>query len=186
MHGSRGKARTTVSLSRGSRRISQLSLCEGKFLEAVLPVQAFATLTPPRQFAREHLLDSYRAWVQGLQRHHRLTLGWIRALETRPQRHIHAALIAAGPLDCSFAELLWRSIVAPRYSKAAKVAQYQRGCCGLGYVLKTLDACYEDAEFSPNLTAFALLSSASRANSDQRRQRRRIQAQLEAHRDLGL
>jgi hypothetical protein len=186
MRGSGGKARNKVSLrnksspSRRNSRISQLALDEGEFLETVVPVRAFATLTTLRRCAQERLLDFFQRWVRALQRHQRLTLGWIRALESRPHRHIHVALVSSVPLDCAFAGLLWREIAAPRYANAAEVRPYLRGRCGLGYVLKTLDACYEDAEFSSNLTAFALFSSASRTNSAQRRQRRRIQVQLRA------
>ena len=167
-----------MSLSRAS-----LALCEGGFLETILPIRVFATLTAPRQLSQERLFYSFRVWVLQIQCHEKLTLGWVRSIETRPQRHIHGALVAAAPLDCDFAERVWRRIVAPKYADAARVEPYLKGCCGLGYILKTLDTPYEGAEFSPNLSAFALNNPAThfRTNLAQRRQRRRIDAQLQAH-----
>jgi hypothetical protein len=119
-------------------------------------------------------------WAGGIQERHRATLGWVRSIETRPKPHIHAALIAAVPLDCEYAAALWRWMVAPHYLEAALVEPYWRGLCGLGYVLKQLPDAGEGVQFSPNLPAFASNSGKSlfRTNSAQRRQQRRIQAQL--------
>jgi hypothetical protein len=170
----------------GTKRIPSMAAREGNFLEAMLPVRAFATLTAPQQLSQGRLSDFFHCWAIGIQRHEQITLGWIKSVELRPRRHIHAALVAAAPLDCDFAAESWRGLVAPRYASAAKVEAYQKGRCGLGYVLKTLDTPYEDAEVSPNLSAFApSLKAHFRPNSAQKRQRRRIKTQLEAHKGFG-
>lgn len=168
------------SSAAGRHRISPLAQLEGNFLESRLPVRAFATLTTPGQVAQHRFDELFSAWIRGVQAHNRLTIGWIRAEECAPQRHLHAALIAASSLDCAHAAQLWKFIAAPRFSEAAKVEQFQEGICGLGYVLKSLGSSPEDVQFSPNLAAFASnLKSVFRTNSAQRRQRRRIMEQIE-------
>ena len=172
----------SLNNNNGRRRVPTLARLEGNFLEAVLPVKAFATLAAPWPLPRHQMADAFHRLVQGIQYHHHLTVGWIKAGENYPQTHIHAALIAAAPLDCEFAKLSWRQLVAPRYAEAAKVEPYQNGLCGLGYVVKQLGSPYEDVQFSANLTAFVpSLKPHFNSDSAQRRQRRRIQAQLEAH-----
>jgi hypothetical protein len=164
----------------GGRRIPLSALIEGDFLESKLPVQAFATLTTSRRLARYRLDELFSRWIQGVQAHDGWTIGWIKAEEYAPQRHVHAALIAASPLDCAHAARLWKSIASPRYSRAAKIERYRKGICGLGYVLKTLGDSLEDAQFSPNLPAFApSLKPVFPANSAQKRQRRRIMQQFQ-------
>ena len=152
----------------------------GNFLESKLPARAFATLTTPRRIPFHKIDESFSAWIRGIQAHNRLTLGWVKSIENDPQRHIHAALIAVSPLDCTHAAALWRSMVAPRYSEAAKVEPYRRGLCGLGYVLKRLDGRMEEIQFSENIRAFAPGSGKScfRTSSAQRRQVRRIKAEI--------
>ena len=179
-----------MSLDTGTRRfIPLLARREGYFLESILPVRALATLTAPRQVARQRLDESFSEWIQRLQAHNRATLGWIKSSENTPQRHIHAALIAGLPLDCAHAASLWQAMVAPRYSEAAIVEPYQNGLCGLGYVLKRLDWLGEEPQFSDNILAFGPSSGKSqfRTTSAQRRQVRRIGTQLEraAHSDPG-
>ncbi len=162
------------------RRIPLAALLEGSFLEETLPVQAFATLTTLRQFARYRLDGLFSRWIQGVQAYNKWTVGWIEAEELTSQRHVHAALIAASPLDCDHAAQLWESIASPHYSQAAEVKPYVKGICGLGYVMKTLGGSLEDVQFSANLSAFApSLEPVFPANSAQNRQRRRIKQQLE-------
>lgn len=175
-------------LNKGKRKIPVATLTEGDFLESKLPVRAFATLTTPRRLSRDMLDGSFSAWVQGVQAHGGTTLGWIRSTENTPQMHIHAALIAAAPLDCLFAARLWRDMVAPRYSNAAKVELYRLGFCGLAYVLKQLGCAADDIEFSDNIAFFAAGSGKSlfRTRSAQRRQCRRIKEQFEQYADLSL
>lgn len=125
--------------------------------------------------------ESFSAWIQGVQAHNRVTLGWIKSIENDSQPHIHAALIAAARVDCTHAAMLWRAMVAPRYSEAAIVKPFRRGLCGLGYVLKRLGNTAEDIQFSENITSFAAGNGKSlfRTSSAERRQRRRIKAQFE-------
>jgi hypothetical protein len=167
-------------MSHVSRRIPPLAKLESCFLESLLPFQAIAHLTTLRPMSRERLDDAFSQWVQALRRHHRITLGWVRAIEDSPQRHIHAALIAAIPLDCAHAAAFWRGIVSPRYIEAAIVELYRDGLCGIGYVLKRLHNPAEQIQFSDNIAAFAQPGGKShfRTNSAQRRQRRRIGEQL--------
>jgi len=165
----------------GQRRIPATAKMEGNFLESKLPAQAFATLETFHQAAQCNLDESFSAWIQGLQAQNGITLGWIKSIEIEPQPHIHAALIAAAPLDCVHAAILWRVMVASRHSKAAEVYPYRRGLCGLGYVLKRLGSDAEDIQFSDNIASFAagIGESLFRTSSAERRQRRRIKAQLE-------
>jgi hypothetical protein len=164
-----------------NRTIPSLAKLESNFLESLLPFQAIAHLTTLRPMSRDRLNDAFSQWVQALQAHHRMTLGWVKSMEDAPQRHIHAALIATIPLDCTHAAALWQAMVAPRYTEAARVEPYRDGLCGIGYVLKRLDSPNEEPQFSDNIPAFAQPARKSRfpTNSAQRRQQRRIGAQLE-------
>ena len=175
----------SVPLSVNARRyIPNVALCEGKFLETKLPLRAFATLTLPYHVSPMTLDDRFSRWVRSVQSHNRLTLGWIRAYEQDPERHIHAVLLAAAPLDCHHAALIWREQIARRYSPAAKVEPYKCGIGGLAYVLKSLARDYEHVQFSRNLSGF-VQGGASRffgSNSAERRQLRRIQRQRRSQR----
>jgi hypothetical protein len=153
---------------------------EGDFLEWTLPAKAFATLSTRCRVAPHRLDELFTAWIQGVQAHDRITLGWVRSIEFHPQSHVHAALIAVAPLDCTHAEMLWQAMAAPRYSAAARVEPYLDGLCGLGYVLKHLGSPTEEPQFSDNIQAFASGSGKSlfRTNSAQRRQVFRIKAAM--------
>lgn len=153
---------------------------EGYFLQRNLPAQAFATLTTLNRMSQYRLDDLFLQWIRGVQAHHRMTLGWVKTIEIDPQPHIHAALIAAAPLDCVQATLLWRVMVAPRCSHVAIVEPYRDRFCGLGYVLKHLGSSMEESQLSDNIRAFApgCEQSQFRANSAQRRQVRRIKAAM--------
>jgi hypothetical protein len=112
----------------------------------------------------------------GLQAHNRVTVGYIKAYERQPRRHIHAALVAANKLDCDHAALLWQGVIGRRSSSAAEVAPYLYGIDGLAYVMKSIDSLPEDVQFSRNLSAF-YSGSTSRffgRNRSERRQARRI------------
>jgi hypothetical protein len=161
-------------------RIPIVARIEGDFLESNLPARAFATLTTPGRISQYRLEESFSKWIQGIQAHNRLTLGWIKSIENGPQLHIHAALIAAAPVDCIHAAAFWQMIVAPRYSQAAIVEPYKNDLCGLGYVLKQLGNPKQEPQFSDQIRAFApgCGKSAFRTNSAQRRQVRRIKAAM--------
>ena len=159
------------------KHIPNAPLFEGNFLEAKLPLRAFATLTLPYHASPMMLDDRFSRWVRSVQAHNRLTLGWIRAYEPEPERHIHAVLLAAAPLDCFHAAMIWREQIARRYTTAAIVEPYENGNGGLAYVLKSLDKDFEDVRFSANLSGF-VQGGAARffgSNSAERRQFRRIQ-----------
>lgn len=164
--------------------ISELAKAEGGFLESALPVIAFVTLTTLMQFSQAKWDNSFALWIRDLQAHNQRTLGWIKAQENTPQRHAHVALVGAGPLDCHHAEKLWQAIAAPRYADAAVVKPYKLGRGGLGYILKELGIAQEDAQFSPNLSAFAPHSSSQfyGRNPAERRQQARIKEQLKRQR----
>jgi hypothetical protein len=109
-------------------------------------------------------------------------VGFIKAYEWEPRRHIHAAIVAAHALDCQHAELLWQSVIGRRSSSAAEVEPFRYGVGGLAYVMKSLDSLPEDVQFSDNLSAFHL-GSASRffgRKSAERRQVRRIRRKRDA------
>jgi len=151
---------------------------EGNFLERNLPARAFATLTTWNRVAQCRLDELFFEWIRGVQAHDRLTLGWIKTIEIGPQPHIHVVLIAIAPLDCVHAAALWRAMVAPRYSDAARVEPYRGDLCGLGYVLKRLGSPDVEPQFSDNIRAFVSGSAKSlfNTNSAQRRHVRRIKA----------
>jgi hypothetical protein len=166
--------------SKARRYIPNAAIREGEFLESKLPLRAFATLTLPYHVSPSMLDDCFSRWTRAVQSHNRLTLGWIRAYEQDPERHIHAVLLAAAPLDCHHAALIWREKIAPRYPTAAMVKPYEYGIGGLAYVLKSLDKDFEDVRFSANLNWFCLARqrSPSVRNSAERRQIRRIRRAL--------
>lgn len=178
------KGASTMSLkSAGRGRIPEVAKEMGDFLENVLPVRAFASLTTRTQISQSEFDYLVNQWVRGMQEHNRLTIAWIKSYEYGVRRHAHVALIAAAPLDCVFAEILWRKLAAPRYRRAAVVKPYSKGACGAGYVIKCLDTPVEEVAFSENLNAFAMGNRKSlfRSTSRQRRQRRRIDAQMKQY-----
>lgn len=146
------------------------------WLEARLPLRAFATLTFPRSPSVLQLDCGFRAWVQAIQRHERGTLGYIRAYESEPRRHVHVVLVAPGDIDLDHATLAWRNIAAPRFRAAARVEKYKYGIGGLDYMMKSVGASSEDVQFSPNLSAFAPCAGKRffGNNATERRQMRRI------------
>lgn len=169
-----------MSLSRaGKKRIGQAAMLEGRFLEERVPFQAFATLTFARKVSSLLLNGVLTRWITEVQKHNRLTLGWLVAVEPQPCRHVHILLAAGGALDCLHAEGLWRKLVAPRYLDAARVEPYVKGIGGAAYVLKTLDRDYEDVRLSDNLPAFypGVSTTFYGETPPQRRQIRRIQNQ---------
>lgn len=163
----------------GRRNIPRMALCEAIFLEGELPLQAFATLTLAYHAAQIKLDDYFLRWTTCIQAHNRLTVGWIRATEHNPQRHVHAVLLAAAHLDCSHAETLWRDLVGQGYSRAAIVKPYTYGIGGLAYVMKSLGSSTEELQFSSNLSAFAPHSALRffGRTSVERRHIRRIERQ---------
>jgi hypothetical protein len=166
-----------------SRNIPQEAKDMGDFLEKVLPLQAFATLTTRRQISQSEFDHLLREWLRGVQSHNGLTIGTIKAYEYGVRRHAHLGLIAAAPLDCLHAERLWEKLTAPRYRRAAVVEPFSIGVAGLGYIMKSLNAPTEEIMFSDNLAAFAKGTGKSQflSTSAQRRQHRRIQTQLEKY-----
>jgi hypothetical protein len=165
----------------GRRFIPPLARLEGAFLESMLPVRAFAQLTAQHRMAQLRLEGLFSGWIQGVQAHNRVTLGWLMSIEMAPQPHLHAALIAAVPLDCFHAASFWQAMVASRNSGSAQVAPYRPGLCGIGYVLKHLGSSTEQIRLSDNITAFADTGGKSQlpTNPVRRRQQRRIRAQIE-------
>ncbi len=166
-------------MPRNSRYIPPPAQRESKFLETVLPIRAIAHLTALLPMSRDGLDYWFKRWIAALQAYHRMTIGWVMSVEAAPKPHIHAALIAANPLDCSHAALLWRTMVSPRYPDAAIVKPYRSGILGIGYVLKQNGFVTAESRFSDNITYFAptVRKSLFRSNSAERRQRRRIRNQ---------
>jgi hypothetical protein len=172
-----------VSLSRKGRRyIPKEALMEADFLESILPLQVFATLTLPCNFSIVRLDGMFARWISGIQAHNGVTVGFIKAYERFPRRHTHAALVAAHTLDREHAALLWQSVIGRRSSSAAKVEPFRYGIGGVAYVMKSLDSLPEDVQFSHNISGF--LPGAGRrffgATSAERRHIRRIREQTVA------
>jgi hypothetical protein len=167
-------------LGNGLRRyIPPQALEEAAFLEARLPLRAFVTLTFQHEASRLKLDSTFKRWIQAIQADCRMTLGWIKAYENDPARHIHAVLLAWRPLDCRGAELLWNQVTGSRCRDSADVKVYEPGRSGLAYVLKSMDRDSEDIQFSDNLAAFDLAAPewSSKETAQERRQRLRIQNQ---------
>lgn len=161
-------------------RIPESAKTECEFLESILPVKSFVHLTTRHGMTSDHLKSVFRSWIQGIQKHHGVTIGWVRSIEHFPKLHIHAALIAPIPIDCNHAAALWQTLAAPGFSDAAIVEPYRKGQCGLGYVLKQLNCPASTIQYSDNISAFAEGIGESRfaTTPAQRRQRRRIREQL--------
>jgi hypothetical protein len=166
-----------MSLSGNGRRYIPEEAKQGAdYLESILPLQVFVTLTVPSEVSVIRLDGLFNHWITGVQAHNRLTLGFIKGYERQPRLHVHAALVAAHTLDCDHAALLWQGVIGRRSSSAARVEPYEYGIDGLAYVMKSLDTMPEDVQFSRNLSAF-FGGSASRffgRNRSERRQVRRI------------
>jgi hypothetical protein len=111
--------------------ISRTAQTEGEFLESVLPVKSFAHLTTLHRMSTDHLKSVFRLWIQGIQKHHSVTVGWVRSMESFPKLHIHVALIAAKLIDSEYAASLWEALASPGYPEAARVEPYLVGRCGL-------------------------------------------------------
>ena len=168
-----------------SRRIGKIPKIGGNFIESILPVRAFATLTTPTARSIMELESLFPIWIRGIQAPNRVTVGWVVSIEAYPQRHIQAALVSAAQLDCRHAIDLWQAMVAPRWPDAARVEPYTQGHCGLGYIMKQLGSVSVEPRLSDNLPAFSSGFTASQfeENSLQRRQTRRIKAQLARERE---
>jgi hypothetical protein len=169
------------TMPRTSRYIPPPAQRESTFLETVLPIRVFAHLTALQPMSRNGLDYWFKRWIAALQAHHRMTIGWVMSVEAAPKPHIHAALIAANPLDCSHAAHLWRKMVSPRYPDAAIVEPYHPNILGIGYVLKQNGVPTAEVQFSDNIAYFARASGNSLfpTSSAERRQRRRIRNQTE-------
>ncbi len=161
-------------------RIPETAQAEGEFLESTLPVKSFVHLTTCHKISSEHLKSTFRSWILGIQKHHQMTVGWVRSIENFPKLHIHVALIAVHPIDSEYAASLWEKLASPGYTEAAKVEPYLVGRCGLGYVLKQLCSPSGEIEYSDNITAFSSRPVISRfpTTPRQRRQQRRVQGQI--------
>jgi len=165
----------------GEGRIPESAQRECEFLESILPVKSFVHLTTRHGMTSDHLKSLFRAWIHGIQQHHRVTVGWVRSIEHFPKLHIHAALIAPIPIDCNYAAELWESLAAPAYSDAAIVEPYRKGRCGLAYVLKQLNCSANMIDYSDNIAGFApgAVNSRFPTTPAQARQQRRIREQLQ-------
>lgn len=167
--------------SKQTRRshISAEALAFGNALEAILPFRAVATLTLPHSASIPALDGMFTRWLDGVQAHNHLTLGFIKAYEMYPRRHIHAALVAAGPLDCVHAVLLWQGVIGRKSSTLAQVEPFKYGIGGLAYLTKSLRSSAEDVQLSKNLSAFQNYSASQffGRTSSERRQQRRIRLQ---------
>lgn len=170
-----------MSFGGSKSRIPDSAKTECEFLESILPVKSFVHLTTRHRMSSDHLKSIFRLWIRGIQKHHRVTVGWVRSIEHFPKWHIHAALIAPVPIDCDYAAALWETLAAPGYSDAAKVKAYRMGRCGMGYVLKQLNCPANMIDYSDNITAFAAEAGNSQfpTTPAQARQQRRIREQFQ-------
>lgn len=170
-----------MSLSnKPEKRITQTVREYGRFLEERIAFQAFVTLTFVRSVSIRQIDGVLAAWISELQKHNRATVGWIRAIEPKPRRHVHLLLVTGGALDRAHAERTWKDFAGGNFREAARIEEYVKGIGGGAYVLKMLDHNYEDVRFSDNLSAFYGEAGTSFFGSTrgQRRQMRRIQAQM--------
>jgi hypothetical protein len=137
------------------------------------------TLTLKHHASQLWLDDAYSRWLRAVQAHNRVTVGYIRAYEHDPQRHIHAVLVSTVPLDLDHAALIWTELISRRCPGAAEIEPYRYDVDGLAYVMKSLYSAREDIQFSRNLAGFSS-NSANRffgKSAAERRQVRRIRNQ---------
>ena len=170
-----------MSFGGSKSRIPDSAKTECEFLESIFSVKSFVHLTTRHRMTSDHLKSVFRLWIHGIQKHHRVTVGWVRSIEHFPKWHIHAALIAPVAIDCDYAAASWETLAAPGYSDAAIVEPYRKGRCGMGYVLKQLNYPASMIEYSENITAFADGARNSRfpTTPAQARQQRRIREQFQ-------
>lgn len=127
----------------------------GRFLEDDLLIQVWATLkTPEPMNDNEWWDDAVRRFINEVQRRVGFTVGYIRADEARPCRHVHIAIVAHGPVPLRAVEDAWLAIVGPSHGKRVWVERYRPGGGGISYQMKA-DGQYRcDWQFSPNIDLF--------------------------------
>ena len=136
------------------RRIPTEALLEAAFIESRIPLRAFAVLTMEHGASALKFSELHYRWVRALQEHHRVTIGWARAFELRPARHLHTVLSAVQPLDCDYAKLLWKHVAGQRHPDAALVRPYKVRIDGLAYTIKSLCDANADIRYSKDFTGF--------------------------------
>jgi hypothetical protein len=153
---------------------------QAEFLASRLPLKAMATLTWPTNVGLIRADSDFADWVEYLQANHKMTMGWIKAVEIKPRRHLHAILVAAAAVDCGLAMTTWKRIAGTKSNQSALVESFLKGGAGLAYTMKMLDRPSEDIAFSQNLSAFDqnFMGAPMHKNAADRRQTRRIQAAI--------
>jgi hypothetical protein len=179
----------------------------GRFLEHDLPVQLWATLkTPetrhgrpsrrrkPRPLSRirnprgvetagcgnEWWDDAFQRWINEVQRLIGFTVGYIRADEARPYRHIHVAIVSHRPVRMKDVEQAWLTVTGSKNREAVWVEAYRPRGGGIGYQMKSDGDYHCDWQLSPNIDLFRLSGDRGihgTSTSRQRRDARRIHVQ---------
>jgi hypothetical protein len=161
--------------------LSSHPLLVARFLEANIGtnIRVIAHLRGTRQLSDRERDGLFTDWIQRVQAHSHLTLGWIRADEDWPLRHLHSLLLAAQPLDPVIVADCWRRLVAPRSRKCARVDRYELGAGGLAYALKAIYWNRCEVRLSDNLDFFGIRSPDRPHSSARRRQLRRVRQQMQ-------
>lgn len=133
----------------------------GRFLERDLPVQVWATLKAPetrparRRKARplsridcvpgvitaasanELWDDALKRFINELQRQVGFSVGYIRADEARPYRHVHIAIVSHRPVRLTDVKNAWLAVIGPDHGKRVWVERYSPRGGGLAYQMKS-------------------------------------------------
>lgn len=167
-----------VPTIKARRHVDDLAL----FMEAKLPIKAMATLTlPARHRSLSAMHSLFEEWIKSVSCYDRRPIAWIRAHERSEWDHLHALLIAYGPLSLRQAEASWLGLCGSNREDHASVVPYLQALGGAQYVLKSIDRDLEDIQLSNNLQHFRLREHCTPATSnakDRRRYRRARSSKL--------
>jgi hypothetical protein len=136
--------------------LHERTIQEGSWFYETLPVQLVGALTigivSRRTVSQQQLDTEFNDFHNGLERLLRRPIGYLKAVETTPQRHLHVALIDTKPIDVYDVHLCWARAIGDNSPKRSMVwtrATARVADMGLSYLLKG-----DDVEFSDNINLF--------------------------------
>lgn len=124
--------------------------------------------------------DAFKRCINELQRRVGFTVGYIRADEARPYRHIHVAIVAHQLVAMRDVQEAWLTVIGSKSREAAWVEPYRRQGGGIWSQAKADGEHRCDWQFSPNIDLFRLSGDGKihrPSTSRQRRDARRIREQ---------
>ena len=127
--------------------------------------------------------DAFMRWIREIQRLVGSTVGYVRADEARPYRHIHVAIVAHHPVPLAVAQQAWLTVTGFRSPDAAWAEAYEQGGGGLSYQMKADGGYRSNWRLSPNIDLFRRTGDGMvhrPSTSRERRNARRILQQRNA------